>query len=283
VTPPLCAHGGARPCFERLAVVGLGVLGGSVALAAQARGIAAEICGVDPVLEGATPFRRSTLREAAAWADGIVLAVPVDAVEDVIRDLAPHVQPGTLVTDTASVKEPVAMAARRWLRHPENCVGAHPMAGSEKSGFAHASAELFEGAPCILALCGNEPPSVVDRVEQFWQGLGSVTVRKTPEEHDAIVAVLSHVPHLIAYAFAQGLPDGETLRLAGPGLRDFTRIARSNPSLWGEILLMNRAQVAEEAARFRTNLDRIITALGRGDRGALVAALQAGQSAIEKL
>jgi prephenate dehydrogenase len=120
-------------------------------------------------------------------------------------------------------------------------------------------------------------------VEQFWQGLGSVTVRKTPEEHDAIVAVLSHVPHLIAYAFAQGLPDGETLRLAGSGLRDFTRIARSNPSLWCEILLMNRAQVTEEAARFRTNLERITTALAQGDRAALLAALQAAQSAIEKL
>jgi prephenate dehydrogenase len=279
---PLCAHR-ETPRFERLAVIGLGVLGGSVALAARARGLADEICGVDPMLEGATPFPRTTLREAAAWADGIVLAVPVDAIEDVIRDMASHLQPGTIVTDTASVKEPVAIAARRWLPEPENCVGAHPMAGSDRSGFAHASADLFEGAPCILALCGNEPESVVDRVEQFWQGLGSVTVRKTPEEHDAIVAVLSHVPHLIAYAFAQGLPDGETLRLAGPGLRDFTRIARSNPALWCEILLMNRTQVTEEAARFRTNLERITTALAQGDRAALLAALQAAQSAIEKL
>ena len=269
--------------FERLAVVGAGLLGGSVALAAQARGVAKQIRVVDPSLAPDVPFERSTLPEVARWADIIALAVPIEAMDAVMQELGPHLGADVLVTDTASVKAPVAESARRWLPRPDLCVGAHPMAGGDRTGFAHASAELFEGAACILALRGSEPPEAVDRVEQFWQGLGTHTARRTPDEHDAIVAGLSHAPHVIAFAFAQGLPDAETLRLAGPGLRDFTRIARSNPTLWCEILLRNRSRVAEEAARFRENFDRLIGALTEGDRPGILEALRAGRCAVEKL
>jgi len=273
----------AEPLFQRLAIVGLGLLGGSVALAARERGVALEIRAVDPAVAGETPFARVSLRDGVAWADGVVLAVPVEAVDDVVREMAPHLHRDAVVTDTASVKQPMAEAARRWLSQPQHCIGAHPMAGGEQAGFAYASAQLFEGAACILTPSGSEPCAVVDRVERFWQGLGARTFRRTPEEHDAIVAALSHAPHLIAYAFAQGLPDRETLQLAGPGLRDFIRIARSNPALWCEILLNNRARVAEEALRFRANLDRMLDALAAEDRATLLAALQSGRSAIENL
>jgi prephenate dehydrogenase len=192
-----------------------------------------------------------------------------------------------LLTDTASVKVPNAEAARRRLPHPERCVGAHPMAGGERSGFRHARADLFEGAPCILALAGTEPAEVVDGVERFWQGLGARTVRTTPEAHDARVALLSHVPHLIAYAFAYAFaqePESEALLpLAGPGLRDFTRIARASPELWCEILLMNRQPVAERASRFAECLIEAVAALEQGDREKLERVLRVGQAAIEKL
>ena len=273
----------SEPVFERVAVVGLGLMGGSVALAALARGAAREVRGVDPGLEAAGEIQLVPLCEAAAWADLLVLAVPLEAMGEVLREAAAHVRPSTLLTDLASVKAPVAELARRHLPWPENCVGAHPMAGSDRAGFAAADSALFEGAPCILALSGGEAPEVVDRIEEFWQCLGAFTVRKSPEEHDTIAATLSHVPHLIAFAYAAGLPSDERLELAGPGLRDFIRIARSNPKLWCEILLMNRRRVAEEAARFSKNLGRFLDALSRGDREALEEALRDGREVSEKL
>lgn len=271
------------PVFDRVAVVGLGLMGGSVARAALARGAAGEVRGVDPALTEADRIPLAPLAEAVAWADLVVLAVPIEAMGDVIRAAAPHLRPSTLVTDLASVKGPVAELARRHLAHPENCVGAHPMAGSDRAGFAAADPGLFAQAPCILALSGGESAYVVDRIEEFWQCLGAFTVRLSPEEHDAVAATLSHVPHLVAFAYAMGLPSDEKLQLAGPGLRDFIRIARANPKLWCEILLMNRRRVAEEAARFSKNLGRVLDALGRGDRDELEEALRDGRENARKL
>jgi prephenate dehydrogenase len=271
------------PVFERLAVIGLGLVGGSVALAARERGAAREVRGVDPALREAAGIPLVSLEEAVAWADGVVLAVPVEAIEPVLGKIAPSLAPDAVLTDTASVKGPVARAAHRHLPAPERCVGAHPMAGGDASGFAHARADLFEGAACILTPSGREPAPVVDRVEQFWQCLGTFTARRTPEEHDAICAVLSHAPHVIAFAFARGLPEEETLRLAGGGLRDFTRIARANPRLWVEILLMNRERVTEEISRFEESLEEIRDALLRGDAAGLEEALSDGRRAVERL
>ena len=271
------------PVFERLAVVGLGLVGGSVALAARERALAGEVRGVDPALREAGPIPLIALEEAAEWADALVLAVPLEVMDEVLARLAPRISHEAVLTDTASVKVPVAEACRRHLPVPEHAVGAHPMAGGDATGFAHARADLFDGAACILALEGREPAGVVDRVEQFWQCLGTFTVRQTPAEHDALVAALSHAPHAIAYAFARGLPQGEALGLAGAGLRDFVRIARANPKLWCEILLTNRSRIAEEIVRFEKNLGAIRDALARADRDALEQALEAGRAAVEDL
>jgi prephenate dehydrogenase len=271
------------PSLRRLAVIGLGLLGGSVALAARKHRVAEEIRGVDPKAAAAEGIPLVSLSDAAGWADLVVLAVPVEAMEEVLRQLAPRLREDALLTDVASVKRPMADLARRCLRHPERCVGAHPMAGGHQSGFAAARADLFEGAACFITPAGNELPAVVDRIEQFWQGLGARTDRRSPEEHDAICALLSHVPHVIAYAYARGLPGADVLGLAGPGLRDFIRIARGNSKLWCEILLMNRDRVAEEVARFQSNLEVILGALARGDRALLERELEAGRRRSEDL
>jgi prephenate dehydrogenase len=271
------------PVVGRLGVIGMGLMGGSAALAALARGAAREVRGVDPALERAGAIPLVSLAEVAAWADLLILAVPIEAMADVMRGLAPHLRPDTLLTDLASVKAPVAELARRHLPRPDLVVGAHPMTGSHAVGFAAADPELFAGAPCILALSGGEAPYVVDRIEEFWQCLGAFTVRKSPEEHDAIAAALSHLPHVVAFAYAMGLPGDERLELAGPGLRDFIRIARSNPKLWCEILLMNRKRVAEEAARFTKNLGEILEALERADRPELERVLEEGRASVNEL
>jgi prephenate dehydrogenase len=265
--------------FERLAVIGMGLVGGSVALAARDRGVAREVRGVDPALREASGIPLVSLEEAAAWADALVLAVPISAIDAILARLAPLLRPEAVLTDTASVKGPVAASARRHLRDPGRCVGAHPMAGGERSGFAHARSDLFEGAACILTPSPTDPREVVDRIEHFWQSLGALTVHRTPEEHDSICAALSHAPHVIAFAFARGLPERETLRLAGQGLRDFIRIARSNPRLWREILLMNRQRVAEEISRFEKQLGEMQEALARGDGEALEALLREAREA----
>lgn len=272
-----------RPIFERLAVVGLGLVGGSVALAARERRAAAEVRGVDPALTRADDIPVVSLAEAASWADALVLAVPPSALEGVLEQLAPALSPEAILTDTASLKGFMSRLVHEHLPWPENVIGAHPMAGGDQSGFSHARADLFDGAPCILTPAGSEPAQVVDRVEQFWQCLGTFTVRMGPEQHDAITAVLSHAPHVIAYAFARGLPDEDQLRLAGQGLRDFVRIARANPKLWCEILLMNRQRVTEELSRFEKHLGGIQEALARGDRDALEQALSLGQRAAQRL
>ncbi len=264
-------------------MVGLGLIGGSVALGARQRRVASEVRGVDPALRDAGPIPLTALDEAAAWADGVVVAVPLQQLDRVLEGINPHLGEDVVITDVASVKQPVAAAARRWLDHPELCIGAHPMAGGDLTGFAHARSDLFEGAACILALEGHEPPDVVDRVDRFWQCFGAFTVRKTPAEHDALCAALSHAPHAIAYAVARGLPGLEELRLAGGGLRDFVRIARANPALWCEILLMNRSAVAEELARFDKHLGVLREALALGDREALLEALRSGQKALDEL
>jgi prephenate dehydrogenase len=269
--------------FERLAVIGLGLLGGSVALAARKHAAAREIRAVDPDVREAQGIPLVALGEAAAWADLVVLAVPVDAMQPVLEGIAPYLRHDALLTDVASVKAPMARLARRFLPHPERCVGAHPMAGGHQSGFSAARADLFEGAPCFVTPAGSELPAVVDRIDEFWQCLGALTARRTPEEHDAICAQLSHVPHVIAYAFARGLPGADVLGLAGPGLRDFIRIARGNSKLWCDILLMNGDRVAEEVARFQSSLEGILKALTGGDRAALERALEEGRRRSEAL
>ena len=266
----------SRP-LGRLGVVGLGLLGGSVALAARGRGIAEEVCAVDPHVTESRGIPLLSLAEAAEWADLLVLAVPLRALEEVVRGLAPHLREDSLLTDVSSLKRPLERLAQAHLGAPERCVGAHPMAGSHHSGLAAASADLFQDAPCIIAPAGSADPSAVDRIEEFWQCLGAFTVRRTPEEHDALCAVLSHAPHLIAFAFARGLPGGGALGLAGPGLRDFIRIARADSDLWCDILLANQDRVGEQITRFRANLDGIVEALARGDRKALRMAIEQGR------
>jgi prephenate dehydrogenase len=240
--------------LERIAIIGLGLLGGSVALAAKSRGLAATVVGVTRRQEtlkaalqsGAVDRAGSDLGEGVRGAELVVLGTPVFAMAEMLRRAAPHLDEGALVTDVGSVKGVLAETLPGILPAGVTYVGSHPMAGSHHSGFSHATPDLFEGAACIVTPTPGTPRPAVERVAAFWSALGARVLERDPAVHDAEVGWVSHVPHAIAFAFAHALgtaPPGAG-EVRGSGFRDFTRIALSDPDLWADILVSNRKAVA---------------------------------------
>lgn len=236
-----------KPLFGRIAVVGLGLLGGSVAAAARQRGVATTVVGAsrsrdarDFALRQRWVDEAGTAREVASGADLVVLATPVFAMADVLRDLAPALGSNAVVTDVGSVKAQLAETLPGLLPSGVRYVGSHPMAGSHERGIEHARADLFEGLPCVVSDSGQ--PDVEQLLCSFWRALGARVVMRGPAAHDDQVAWMSHAPHVLAFAFAAALsraPAGAG-DLTGSGFRDFTRIAESDPELWSDILTANR-------------------------------------------
>jgi prephenate dehydrogenase len=273
--------------LERLAVVGLGLLGGSVALAARRLGAAREVVGAtrsasaraEALASGAVD-RVVPLAEIARGADLVVLATPVSAMAPVLRDLLPGLSAGTVLTDVGSVKAPLVETLPGLL--PPGCVyvGSHPMAGSHHRGMPHARADLFEGAVCVV----TETPdaAAAARVTEFWQALGARVVRRTALQHDAEVAWVSHLPHLLAFAFAGSLAaaPAAAAELAGAGFRDFTRIARSDAELWADILTANRKALAAPLGAAGARLEELARALEAGDAEGLDRLLSAARTAL---
>jgi len=269
--------------LDRLAVLGLGLLGGSVAWAARERGVAREVVGCGRHGESLRSalakglVDRIALDPAAAveGADLVVLATPVGAMAERLRAASPGLRAGALVTDVGSVKAPLAETLPGLLPPGVAYVGAHPMAGSHERGADHARPDLFEGAVCVVAETRSAPAAALARVESFWRALGARTVRRDPAAHDREVAWMSHVPHAVAFAFAGALgeaPDGAR-EVAGPGFRDFTRIARSDPELWAEILVANGKALAGPLARVGERLSELARAVEAGDADAVARLL----------
>lgn len=271
--------------IRRLAIVGIGLLGGSVAKAARAHGVAAEIVGVgrdparidaarrDGVVDAVTTDLVATLRDA----DFAVLATPVRTLGQLLEDVARAVGPETIVTDVGSTKAAiVAVAGRLAQTYPLSFVGSHPMAGSEQSGYAHARADLFRGATVIVTPTETSAPPTVKAVTAFWEALGATRVLALdPDAHDRTVAAISHLPHLAAFALVDAVERLEpgAFDVGARGFRDTTRIAASDATMWEEIFLANRDALAAGLDAFRaalTNLERLITA---GDSAGLRTAL----------
>jgi prephenate dehydrogenase len=277
---------------RRLAVIGLGLLGGSVALAARRRGVAERVVASGRRPTALAEARRrglvdevGSLAEAVRGADLVVLATPVAAMPGAVREAAPHLSPGARVTDVGSVKGCLAETLPGLLPGEISYVGAHPMAGSHERGWEHARADLFEGAACAVTAMPGQDATAVAFVEAFWRALGARVVRRDPEAHDREVAWTSHVPHVLAFAFAQALADAPAgaAELAGPGFRDFTRIARSDAELWSEILLANRKAVAGPLQRAGERLADLARALEGGDSVALERGLADAREALARI
>ena len=259
-------------------------------LAARARGVADRVVAAS---RSQAPLRQALqegvvdeigdIASCVKDADLLVLATPVGAMPSVLAEAAPDLAPGALVTDLGSVKEVLASTLPGLLPRGVHYVGAHPMAGGHERGASHAHADLFVGAPCVISAGEGVPESAVERVAQFWRSLGADVVLRNPANHDREVAWVSHVPHALAFAFAhalEGAPETATA-LAGSGFRDFTRIARSDPGMWSEILNTNRKAVAEVLRAFAGSLEELGGSIESGDLEAQEKFLARGAHALE--
>ncbi|MDH2234758.1 prephenate dehydrogenase/arogenate dehydrogenase family protein [Pigmentiphaga sp. GD03639] len=279
------ASGSSRPLVPVLAVVGVGLIGGSFAAALRRAGQVGEVWGVGrqvATLEQARKLglidRPATLQEAAR-ADLILMAVPVGATRATLDGLAPHLGPDTVVTDAGSTKMDVVRAAREALGgRIGQFVPGHPIAGSEQSGPGAAFADLYQDRTVILTPLDENPPGAVGLVEQAWATCGARIRTMRPGEHDTVLASVSHVPHLLAFAYmAQVLEAADAplrLDLAGSGFRDFTRIAGGSPDMWRDIFLANREAMMQETAAVRRALDAFEQAMRQGDAAGLQAMLE---------
>jgi cyclohexadieny/prephenate dehydrogenase len=269
--------------YQRLALIGVGLIGSSIALACRERGAVGEIVGFTPSaaereiakgLKLADVYPLS-VGEAVAGADLVVLAAPVGAFGAIAAQAAAHLKPGATLTDVGSVKTAVVRDVKPHLPAYVHFIPGHPIAGTEQSGPASGFAALFEGRWCILTPAADADGEALARLERFWQGLGSSVELMTPERHDLVLAITSHVPHLIAYNIVATAADLETvtssevIKYSAGGFRDFTRIAASDPIMWRDVFLNNRDAVLEMLARFSEDLTALQRAIRWGD-GALL-------------
>ena len=270
--------------IQRLAVVGVGLLGGSVALAARAQGLAREIVGVGrdrarleaPLRAGAVDRVSTDLADGVRDADVIVLAATVLANERLLPALWRAASPAALITDVGSTKGGiVAVAERLAAEQPRAFVGSHPMAGSEKSGYGVARADLFRGATVIVTPTEDSAPRAVKGVTALWEALGARVSALDPLTHDRVVAAISHLPHVAAWALvdAVGRFQPGALAFAARGFKDTTRIAASDPAMWTEILLGNRDAIVAGLADLRRALDDLERLIAAGDRAGIEALL----------
>ncbi len=264
--------------FRRLAVLGLGLLGGSVAAAARERELADHVVGFGRRRE---PLERALDRglidevagdvaEAVRSADLVVLATPVHAMRGVLEKAALALTAPALVTDVGSVKAGLAETLPALLPAGVNFVGSHPMVGSHETGVEFARADLFDGGCCVVSPHADADPAARDRLVEFWRALGARVCLRAPAEHDAEVAWVSHLPHVLAFAYAHALSSapGPAFELAGSGFWDFVRIARSDSELWSDILGRNRAALAKPLEAFGGALSELARAIASSDRAA---------------
>lgn len=269
--------------FERVAIIGLGLIGSSLARAMKRDGLAGEIVGHartkktrETALDlGFIDRAETTAAAAVAGADLVVIAVPVGATGAVVEAIAPALRSGAIVTDVGSVKQAVVDAAAPHIPDGVHLVPGHPVAGTEHSGPEAGFAELFEGRWCILTPPPGCDAEAVARVEALWSAVGSQVDRMDPHHHDMVLAITSHLPHLIAFTIVGTATDlenhlqREVIKFAAGGFRDFTRIAASDPVMWRDVFLANKDAVLEMLGRFDEDLTALQRAIRYGDGVAL--------------
>jgi len=268
--------------FQQLGVIGCGLMGGSFALALKRAGLVKRVVGYSKSPSTTERAKKLGVIDVAAesallavsGSDIVLIAVPVAATETTFKAIRHLVEPGVLFMDVGSTKRDVVDAARRVLRERiPSFVPAHPIAGKEVSGIGNADAALYNGRQVILTPLAQTTPELVQKATDVWSAIGAQVLKMTPENHDAAFAAVSHLPHMLAFAYFSSVmnqPAGrDFLSLAGPGFRDFTRIAASSPEMWRDILVANREEVLKQSKRFRQALDALEHVMREGNVDAL--------------
>jgi prephenate dehydrogenase len=281
--------------FERVAVIGVGLIGGSFALALKQAGACAHVVGAGRnaanvklaqergILDSVAPDAVA----AAHGADLVLVAAPVAQFPKIFRDIGPVLNPKAVVTDGGSTKRDVIAAARGGLgRKVAQFVPAHPIAGAEKSGAAAASAELFRGKRVILTPLAENTDSALRKADAAWSACGARITRMEPEAHDALLAAVSHLPHLLAFALVHEIAErehsAELFSFAAGGFRDFTRIASSHPEMWRDICSANRDHLLIELSRFEKRLAKLRALLEADDAAGLEKLFAEARAARDK-
>ena len=254
--------------WDTVAIVGVGLIGGSIGMALRQRNLAKNVVGIGRRQAslrvarrvGAVSHTTIDLNKGVAEADLVIVCTPVGQIVEHVRQAAQHCPERTLITDAGSAKQAIVAALDSGLSHGCRFLGGHPLAGSEKAGATYASAELFEGRLAILTPTVNTRAEDFDLLEEFWQSLGSVVVKMTSEEHDQAIAITSHLPHVAAAALVLTLPE-PCYRLIGTGMLDTTRVASGDPELWRQIMTQNRENVLKALERYGAKLAALHAAL----------------------
>lgn len=273
----------AKPHFARITVIGLGLIGSSITRAVKQLGLADELVATD-----ASDAVRSRARElgladriadtngeAVKDSDLVIVCVPVGVSGAVAKDIAAHLKAGAIVSDVGSVKGPVSREMAQHLPKNIHFIPAHPVAGTEHSGPDSGFAELFINRWCILTPPQDADPAAVAKLTEFWRALGANVESMGADHHDLVLAVTSHLPHLIAYTIVgtadelEDVTQAEVLKFSAGGFRDFTRIAASDPTMWRDVFLANKDAVLEMLGAFQEDLSKLTRAIRRGDGEAL--------------
>ena len=265
--------------YDRVALIGLGLIAGSMAWAMKRAGVAGEIVGYARSEATRDTVRRlgfcdtvcDSAADAVKDADLIVLAVPVGVMGQVAAEIAGGLKPGATVTDVGSVKRDVIESVGPHIPEDVHFVPAHPLAGTEHSGPESGFAELFDKRWTLIVPVEGSDPGAVDRLTRYWQALGAFTDQMEPDHHDLVLAVTSHAPHLIAYTMVgvaddlRRVTDSEVIKYSAAGFRDFTRIAASDPTMWRDVFLSNKDATLEILGRFTEELFALQRAIRTGD------------------
>jgi len=269
----------SKPMFERIALIGIGLIGSSISHACRRAGLAKEIVGsartpatVETALRlGLISKGYATAAQAVDGADLVILCVPVGMCGPITKEIAPVLRPGAILTDVGSVKGSIIRDMAPHVPKGVHFVPAHPIAGTEHSGPESGFAELYDGRWCILTPEPGTDAKAVEKLKSFWEKLGSKVDIMTAEHHDLVLAITSHVPHLIAYnivntaAHLERVTNSEVIKFSAGGFRDFTRIASSDPTMWRDVFLNNKEAVLEMLGRFSEDLTALQRAIRFGD------------------
>lgn len=273
--------------FKRMAVVGVGLIGGSLAKAVKERKLVDEILGVGRSEErlacakdqGIIDKYSVRVDEAVSETDLIVVATPVGIIIDWIKKMMPFLKKGTIVTDVGSVKKQIVDRVEEFISDSVYFVGGHPIAGTENSGFEASFPTLFEGRKCIITPVATTNQKAVEKVKELWTRVGSTVIYMDSEKHDEVLAAVSHLPHMVAYSMVNSLLKTEGFEeniftFSAGGFRDFTRIAASHSEMWKDIALMNKDKLIPVIELFQDYLNELKAAIERGDAEKLLSEFQ---------